>query len=346
MVTGASGNVGTAVVEALLRRPEVSGVVGVCRRAHAWAPEGVEWVWADVSSDDLTPSFGGADAVIHLAWLFHPMRRPSVTWRANVEGSRRVFAAAAAAGVKTLVHASSVGAYSPRPGLEPVGESFATDGVAQAAYSREKAYLERVLDGFEREHPDIAVARIRPAFIFRRAAATQQRRLFLGPWVPRSLVRPGRVPVLPLPRDLRLQTVHTGDVAEAYVVAALGGARGAFNLAAEPVLDPPALAEVFESRWMPVPARLLRAGTSAAYRGRLLPVAPEMFDLLMSVPVMSTARARAELGWEARTTSTEAVRIFLEAPTDPAVPETPPLAARSSGRFRRHEIATGLGARP
>jgi hypothetical protein len=71
-----------------------------------------------------------------------------------------------------------------------------------------------------------------------------------------------------------------------------------------------------------------------------------MFDLLMSVPVMSTARARAELGWEARTTSTEAVRIFLEAPTDPAVPETPPLAARSSGRFRRHEIATGLGARP
>jgi hypothetical protein len=66
----------------------------------------------------------------------------------------------------------------------------------------------------------------------------------------------------------------------------------------------------------------------------------------MSVPVMGTARARAELGWEAATSSYDAVRTFLEAPTNPGLPDTPPLSAETSGRLREHEVATGLGQHP
>ena len=68
---------------------------------------------ADVGEDDLAAIFAGADAVVHLAWRFQPTRDPTVTWRSNVIGSERVFAAAAEAGVPALVHASSVGAYAP-----------------------------------------------------------------------------------------------------------------------------------------------------------------------------------------------------------------------------------------
>jgi|tagenome__1003787_1003787.scaffolds.fasta_scaffold20917914_3 UDP-glucose 4-epimerase len=346
VVTGASGNVGTAVVEALAARDEIDYVVGVCRRPHDWQPAGVEWAWADVARDDLAGIFRGADAVVHLAWLFQPMRQPTVTWRANVEGSRRVFDASAETGVRSLVHASSVGAYSARLDLAPVDETFPTDGMPQAAYSREKAYLERVLDGFESDHPRIAVARMRPAFTFRRAAATQQRRLFLGPWTPRSLLRPGRIPILPLPADLRLQTVHTSDVADAYVAAVLAQARGPFNLAAEPLLGPEELADLFESHWHSVPTVLLRAATAAGYRTRLLPTAPDLVDLLMSVPVMDTRRARDVLGWAPMIPAPQAVRAFLEAPVDPEAPRTPPLMRRSSGPFRLQELRSGLGARP
>src|SRR5581483_3706967 len=62
-----------------------------------------------------SPGCWGAAAVVHLAWLFQPTHEPLVTWRANVEGSVRLFRAAADAGVAALVYASSVGDYSPGP---------------------------------------------------------------------------------------------------------------------------------------------------------------------------------------------------------------------------------------
>jgi len=301
---------------------------------------------ADVARDDLDPHLEGADVVVHLAWLFHPMRRADVTWHANVEGSKRVLEAVGRRGTPALVVASSVGTYAARQGLEPVDESWPTDGVPQAANSREKAYVERLLDRFELQHPERRVVRMRPAFIFQEPASAQQRRLFLGPLVPRWLVRPGRVPFLPLPEDLRFQALHTSDAARAYAAAALGEASGAFNLAAEPVLGPAELARMFRSRWVPTPAPLLRTATSGAFHSRLLPTAPELFDLLMSVPVMSSQRARDELRWSPEVDAVQAVGSFLEAPTRPPAPPTPPLAPGTSGPARIHELATGLGRRP
>ena len=115
VVTGATGNVGTSVVEALGRDDRVEQIVGVARRLPGWTPPRTEWVSADIAQDDLGPLFAGADVVIHLAWLIQPSRDDAALERVNVHGSRRVFEAASAAGVSRLVHASSVGVYSPGP---------------------------------------------------------------------------------------------------------------------------------------------------------------------------------------------------------------------------------------
>src|SRR5581483_3669165 len=115
VVTGATGNVGTAVIRALRRDPAVTEIVGVARRRPEQPIEGVELVAADVVSDDLVPVFRWAAVVIHLAWLIQPARDRDLTHGVNVGGSERVFRAAAEAGVPALVYASSVGAYSPGP---------------------------------------------------------------------------------------------------------------------------------------------------------------------------------------------------------------------------------------
>src|SRR5207248_2705746 len=75
-VTGATGNVGTSVLTALAEEPEVSSVVGIARRRPATPFPKVEWQTADVTSDDLTPFFKGADAVVHLAWVVEPNHDP------------------------------------------------------------------------------------------------------------------------------------------------------------------------------------------------------------------------------------------------------------------------------
>ena len=112
------------------------------------------------------------------------------------------------------------------------------DGVESSFYSRHKAAAERMLDEVEARAPDLRVVRLRPGLIFKREAGPEIRRLFAGPLLPARLVRPGRVPVLPLPERLQLQAVHGDDVGEAYRLAALSPeARGAYNVAADPVLD-------------------------------------------------------------------------------------------------------------
>ncbi|MGV9627942.1 NAD-dependent epimerase/dehydratase family protein, partial [Streptomyces sp. NPDC003487] len=182
VVTGATGNVGTSVVRLLSQDPQVGSVLGLARRVPQWAPPKTEWEAVDLASEraGLAERFAGADAVVHLAWAFQPTHDPATTWRTNVLGSIKVFEAVAAAGVPALVHASSVGAYSPGPKDHAVDESWPTHGWPDAAYCREKAYLERALDTFEREHPETRVVRMRPAFLFKRESASEQRRIFGG----------------------------------------------------------------------------------------------------------------------------------------------------------------------
>src|SRR3712207_2481684 len=107
-VTGATGNIGVQLVRALAGWPEVEEVVGIARRRPFLDVDKVTWREADVSAHHLVPLFRGCDAVVHLAWLLQPSRDQTRLDRINVEGSRRVFAAAAKAGVGALVHASSV----------------------------------------------------------------------------------------------------------------------------------------------------------------------------------------------------------------------------------------------
>ena len=349
VVLGATGNVGTSVVTALAADQRVASILGVARRLPQWSAPRTEWAQADIEHDDLVGLFRGADVVIHLAWLIQPTHSPLITWRTNVGGSLRVFQAAAKAGVPALVYASSVGAYSPgpQPGHKDaaVSEDWPTNGWPTASYTREKAYVERSLDAFECDHPDIRVVRLRPGFIFKRESASGQRRLFIGPLLPNQLVRPGLVPILPDLPGLRFQVVHTTDIADAYRLAALSEVRGAFNIAAETVVDAALLADIFGARVVSLPRWPVRAAVWLAWQLHLVPASPYLFDAFMRLPIMDTSRARTELGWSPRYSSRETMEEFLGGLRDGAGMSTPPLARRVPGG-RAHELRTGVGVRP
>lgn len=351
-VTGATGNVGTALVRALQADDSVEEIVGIARRLPGAGAAGstgsthVRYVSADVQHDDLRPHLVGVDAVVHLAWLFQPSHRPLLTWQANVLGSRRVMEAVVAADVRTFVHASSIGAYSAAPDDgHRVDESWPTHSLPTAAYGREKAYVERLLDVLERDEPALRVVRLRPAFIFQRSAATQQRRLFAGPFVPNALAGRALPPVVPVPSDLRFQTVHADDVADAYRRAVVGDARGPFNVAADPVIDVDGLAELLDVRTLEVPRRLVRAAVATAWHLHVAPADPALLELFLQLPMMDSGRIRRELGWEPRHSSHDALRAFVDGLAAGAGGPTEPLAPDSLGR-RMHEVATGVGERP
>jgi UDP-glucose 4-epimerase len=346
VVVGASGNVGTSVLRSLAEEPAVESVLGIARRVPKALFPKTEWRGADITRSPLRPLFQGADAVVHLAWLIQPGRDKQRLHEVNVEGSARVFRAVAAAGVPALVYASSIGAYAPGPKDRPVDESWPTTGIQSSFYARHKAEVERLLDRFEDEHPDTRAVRLRPGLIFKREAASGVRRLFAGPLLPGFLVRRGLIPVVPAHERLVFQAVHSHDIGDAYRLAIVSEeARGAYNVAADPVLDADELARALGARKVSVPRGLLRGGAALTYGLRLQPSEPGWVDMAFAVPVMDTTRVRTELGWNPRHTSSEALLELLAGIREGAGLDTPPLEPGGAGPLRAREFATGVGRR-
>jgi nucleoside-diphosphate-sugar epimerase len=317
-VTGASGNLGTALLRRLAVDHPTWQVVGVARRRPERgepAYDRVRWVTADLAGDAsaaLDEAMAGSDAVVHLAWLIQPARDEDLLERVNVGGSRQVFDAVARSRVPHLVHASSVGAYSPAPKTEVVDESWPTDGVPTSSYSRHKVAVERLLDDHAQRPGAAVVARLRPGLIFQQDAGSEVARYFLGPLVPSRLLGARHLPVVPVPDAAVFQVVHAEDVADAVVRMLARQAQGAFNLAGTPVITPHLLAEALGGRRVPVPPRVVRLAASLTWRARLQPTDPGWVDLAMCGPVMATGRARDELDWHAHRDARAALAELLE----------------------------------
>lgn len=331
VVTGASGNIGSALLR-LLTRDRQHDVVGVVRRTDA-QPVGVgtvDWVHADLAEDcrpRLAEAFRGADAVVHLVWGFQPSHDVDYLERLGVGGTRQVADAVAAVGVPHLVHQSSIGAYSPGVGPALVNEDYPTDGVPGSPYSAHKVAAERLLDGFEAEHPDIVVTRTRPGIVGQRSAGSALLRYGLPALVPALALR--AVPVLPLDRRLAIPMVHADDVADALARVLARQAGGAFNLAAPTPVTVEHVAAVLGARHLQVPASVVRRAAELSWRAHLQPVDPGWIDLAYGVPLLDTARARDQLGWEARTDAPDVLEEVVAGMRSRAFDATPPLRQRT-----------------
>lgn len=345
VVIGATGNVGLALLRALAQDERVDDVIAVARRQPRQPLPGTKWMTADIARDVLAPVVAGADAVVHLAWLIQPSRDPQRMHQVNVAGTARLLEAVAEAEVPAFVYASSVGAYSPGPREERVDESWPTHGIATSSYGRQKAYVERMLDAFEARHADVRVVRLRPGLIFQTEAAASQRRYFAGPLLPRGLLRPGTLPVMPHLAGVRFQAVHASDVADAYVLALHGDAGGAFNVAADDVLSTLDIADLLEARPLQVPRSLARGALDLSWRLRLHPLSPGWLDLAVQAPIMDTTRARTELGWTPRYSGRDALQTVLRGIAEGAAGPTPVLQDQSVVEQITTAARTGMGQR-
>ncbi len=318
-IVGATGNVGTSLIRALEADPAVTEVRGVARRIPTGPPLGakVRWLAADITVDSLDAVLSGADAVVHLAWAMQPSHRPTVQVRTNIVGTERLLAGIAAHGVPTLVYASSLGAYGPGSGDQPVEESWPTHGILHSPYSQQKAYVERVLDTFEARHPDVRIVRMRPTLMLKREAASELHDLFLGTIAPRRLLRPGLVRGIRR-APARFQVVHTDEATEAFRRALHVPVAGAFNLAADPVIGTGTGRRLLEP--------VLTALAGAAWRLRLMAADPGWVSLVFQAPLLDPSRARRELGWEAEQPGDEVLAEVLSGFRDGAHGPTPALA--------------------
>ena len=345
VITGASGNVGTALLRAL---PAEHDIVGVVRRppsAHG-VYRRVDWRSLDLTDPDAIPKlrnvFDDADVVVHLAWGFQPTHDVDYLNRLGVGGTSAVLQAAHTSGVGQLIHMSSVGTYAGGSYGQRVDESWPTTGIDSSPYSRDKSAAEAILDEYEARlgSSAIPIARMRPGFIVQRAAASGLMRYGLPGYVPMQLVP--WLPILPLDRKLCIPLIHADDVAAAIVLAAERRATGPFNLAGEPPMGRDDVAAVLGARAIHVPSGLLGALVDLTWRTRLQHIDRGWLDLAFSVPLLDCSRARTQLEWAPKWTAQEALADLLEGVAQRAHTTSPPLRRRSFVDLLRRDLTDGL----
>lgn len=111
VVTGATGLLGSNLaLELLAQGHRVRATRRGTSKVDFLEGHAIEWVPGELSDEKaLTEAFRGADVVFHCAAAVTVRRVPTKeTIATNVEGTRHVVAAVRAAGVKRLVHCSSV----------------------------------------------------------------------------------------------------------------------------------------------------------------------------------------------------------------------------------------------
>lgn len=131
------------------------------------------------------------------------------------------------------------------------------------------------------------------------------------------MLRPGLVRVIGK-GPARFQVLHTDDAAGAFRRALHAPVRGAFNLAADPVIGTGAGRRLLE------PAMTALAG--AAWRLRFTAADPGWVSLVFQAPLLDPSRARDELGWEPERRGDDVIAEVLTGMRDRTRGPTPALA--------------------
>jgi len=346
VITGASGNVGTALLRRLTADDSDYEIVGISRRRPPSDDlyRSAHWHELDLADPgvelELLKVFRGAACVVHLAWGFQPTRNRRYLDSVGVNGSAAVLSAAHNAKVPHLLHMSSVGTYAAGRYGQKVDETFSTAGIPSSAYSRAKSAVEHMLDGYEGHNPDgVGITRMRPGFILQRDAALGLRRYTLPAYVDPRWVR--WLPLLPLDRSLSVSIVHADDVADACVKAIERRALGPFNLAAEPPVGRDDIAKALRARPIHVPSPLLGLLVAASWRARLQPLDRGWLDMAFSLPLLDTDRARNVLGWSPRWSSEAALADLVDGFLHTWGTQSPVLRARSCAEAISRDLHEG-----
>lgn len=312
VVTGATGNLGTALLRALKRRGH--HVHGVARRPPVTGSADVVWSGLDLAEAACLPRLqrlvDDADAVVNLAWAFHPMRRPAYLQRACVGILERVAGLVLAAEQTRLVHVSSVAVYSPRRSETRVDEDWARGGIPGATYSQLKVEAERMLStAASSAGAQDRVCVVRPCLVGQFEAGGPMLRCGAPAVFPARVLN--RLPVVPVDERFGIQLVHADDVADVIVRILERRAAGAFNVAAEPVLRGRDVADVLGGRPIPVRQEVSRALLAAAWRAHVNPLDPGWVDMALQAPWVDSGRARELLGWTPRHDARDVLRELV-----------------------------------
>lgn len=310
LITGASGLVGTKVLQAIGKRRKAFGSIialDVRPPAEDERINDVDYVTCDIRDPGIGDLLRSRDikVVVHLAAIVTPGRNssPELEYQVDVIGTENVLKACAQHAIVQFVYLSSGAAYGYHADNPvPLRETDALRGNDEFSYSKHKRLVEEMLIRIKKSAPSMKQLIFRPGTI-----------LGAGARSPVSAIFEGRFVIGVIGADSPFVMVWDEDVAAAIVKGVLDRREGIYNLAGDGAVTLREIARRARKPYLPLPVGLLKAALWILKKGGLSARGPEGADFLRYRPVLCNDRLKREFGFVPEKTSAEVLSYYLGA---------------------------------
>ncbi|HRV59316.1 MAG: SDR family oxidoreductase [Solirubrobacterales bacterium] len=308
LVTGGNGFLGHSVVRGLAEATDQVELVVSADLGHPGDDrrvEGVDYVVADVTdASAVSGPIGehGIDTVVHLASIVNPGANTTVEqeFAVDVTGSKNVFDACLAHGVKRVVVSSSGAAY----GYHADSPAWLTEddpvrGTDTFPYSLHKRLVEEQLAALRESNPELEQVVLRIGTILGETVDNQITALF-------KAKRPLKIRGTELP----FVFIWDQDVVGVILQAVLGDKTGIYNVAGDGAMTIDEISAELGKKPLAVPVSALKAGISIGHFLHLTPHGPAQTDFLAYRPVLDNRKLKEEFGYTPKFTTREAFHAW------------------------------------
>jgi len=311
-ITGSGGYLAQQLITRLGSDPDVEFILGLdIRPREAQVACEARFLRFDLTApwDELSDLFRShaINAGMHLAWQFNPIHDLKRHRQVDIEGSQNFLRAAAAAGLKRVIYTSSTTAYAnpDNPERPPyLAEETAVTGTPRYLYSKHKGEVDRMVQQFMTEHPEIKVLMLRPSII-------------LGPHTRNIVSEVFRWPFQAFPwvmqvrgADPPMQFLSEVDIGDILYQAVKSELRGIFNAAGDGAIPFSEVARACGKRLLNLPSWIIYPLAQLLWTLRLVPFPSGLLDMSRYAWVADNARLKQVFGYSPRLTSMQALESF------------------------------------
>lgn len=310
LVTGASGYLGSKLVERLAAQPQflvvASDIRATTTKQHL---ANVIYEFADVRNNSIASVIAKhrPQVIVHLAAIVSPGPKSNrrLEYEVDVIGSQNVLRAALTNQVKRIIVSSSGAAYGYHADNPPwLNEDHPLRGNTVFAYAHHKRLVEELLADYRKQQPQLQQTIFRIGTILGPKANNQITNLFSKP----VLLGVSNA-------DDRFVFIWDEDVTACLEQAITSPVSGIFNVAGDGALSMADLAMFMGKRYIRLPATLLRLGLSIAKPLGLTRYGPEQVAFLQYRPVLDNTRLKTQFGYTPQKTSAQAFTAWWQSQT-------------------------------
>jgi len=242
------------------------------------------------------------DVLFHLAFVVGEIQDKKKTRDININGSKNVFQACVANGIRKIVYTSSMTVYGAHKN-NPLGVTEASPLARNddSYYNTSKVEVENFVAEFFKKYPDITLTILRAGLL----AGPKIDNMFSRLW---SM----KVTALPWGNIVHNQFIHELDLGEALYLVYKNDVPGIYNVTAD---------DAVATRWcfqqagavvIPLPAPVLKLIADIAFKLRLFPAGGGWGSMSRYTIFGLHNKFKAATGWQPRFTSAEAFQDYLK----------------------------------